>query len=53
MPMIMTPDTPYFDMEIGGGMLGKSFGTDAGQDEVPTEPEWTEEEDEMLSSVCQ
>lgn len=47
----MTPDTPFFDMSSAGGMFGKSVGSDVGGDIVPAEPEWTEEEDEMLQSV--
>lgn len=48
----MTPDTPYFDMSSVGGMFtGKEQAVEIRQEPIGKEAEWTEEEDDVLSSV--
>lgn len=46
-PLIMTPDTPYFEMS--SGVFGGNQENEKVRDNI--ELEWTESEDEMLSSV--
>lgn len=46
----MTPDTPYFDLSAEG-MFGKTMVSEKRHEVTAAEPEWTEDEDDMLSSV--